>query len=312
MDTNKLNQMIRIAKMHYEMNYTQLEIASREGISKATVSRILKAAMDMGIIEVRIKDSILNDTSLEKELISAYPIKRAVIVPDLVGNPQILLQDVCAALIEDLPRYIKNDSILGVFYGHTLTTLTRQLPKLKRKGVSVIQLAGGFSRAVYESNALSILSSFAECVGGTAYQIPAPAMVEKPFIVDALKQDSQIAHVLSMAEVCDTAIFSVGNLERPSVLYEMGMITSEEYEDMIYRGAIGDCCSHFLNRDGRVFDQEMDNRVVGASLDTIKKIPNKLLVVSGKAKTEVIRAALKGGLANSLYIDAPTAEELLK
>ena len=31
MDTNKLNQMIRIAKMHYEMNYTQLEIASREG-----------------------------------------------------------------------------------------------------------------------------------------------------------------------------------------------------------------------------------------------------------------------------------------
>ena len=89
MDTNKLNQMIRIAKMHYEMNYTQLEIASREGISKATVSRILKAAMDMGIIEVRIKDSILNDTSLEKELISAYPIKRAVIVPDLVGNPQM-------------------------------------------------------------------------------------------------------------------------------------------------------------------------------------------------------------------------------
>ena len=123
---------------------------------------------------------------------------------------------------------------------------------------------------MYESNALSILSSFAECVGGTAYQIPAPAMVEKPFIVDALKEDSRSPTFSSMAGSRDTAIFSVGNLERPSVLYEMGMITSEEYEDMIYRGAIGDCCSHFLNRDGRVFDQEMDNRVVGASLDTIR------------------------------------------
>lgn len=312
MDTNKLTQMIRIAKMHYELNYTQLEIARKEGISKATVSRILKSAMDMGIIEVRIKDSVLNDTELEKELVAAYPIKRAVIVPDLVGNDQILLQDVCAALVNDLPRYIKNDSILGVFYGHTLTVLARQLPRLKRSGVSVIQLAGGFSRAMYESNALSILSSFSECVSGTAYQIPAPAMVEKPFIVEALKQDSQIARVLDMAEICDTAIFSVGNLERPSILYEMGLITHEEYQNMIQRGVIGDCCSHFLNRDGNIFDQDMDARVVGASLSTIKKIPNKLLVVSGKEKKEVIRAALNGGLADSLYIDAPTAREVLK
>lgn len=41
-DTNKITQMIRIAKMHYELNRTQLEIAKKEGISKATVSRILK------------------------------------------------------------------------------------------------------------------------------------------------------------------------------------------------------------------------------------------------------------------------------
>ena len=59
----------------------------------------------------------------KKDLIDAYPIKRAVIVPDLVENEQILLQDVCAALIDDLPRYVKSDSVIGVFYGHTLTAL---------------------------------------------------------------------------------------------------------------------------------------------------------------------------------------------
>ena len=30
MDTNKITQMIRIAKMHYELNRTQLEIAKKE------------------------------------------------------------------------------------------------------------------------------------------------------------------------------------------------------------------------------------------------------------------------------------------
>lgn len=311
MDMKKITQMVRIAKMHYELNQTQLEIAKKEGISKATVSRILKSAMDMGIIEVRIKDSILNDTALEKELVNAYPIKRAVVIPDLLENEQIILQDVCGALIEDLPRYVKDNCILGIFYGYTLTAIARQLPHIKRKNVSVIQLAGGFSRAIYESNSLSILRSFAECFSGTAYQISAPAMVEKPSIVDSLKEDSQIAKVLAMAELCDTAIFSVGNLERPSILYEMGVITTEEYRDMIKKGAVGDCCSHFLNAEGNVFDPQMDARVVGASLETIKKIPNKLLVVSGKKKLTIIRAALKGGLADSLYIDAPTARLLL-
>ena len=58
MDAAKMNQAIRIAKLYYELHYNQLEIAAREGISKSSVSRILKNAMDMGIIEVRIKDSV--------------------------------------------------------------------------------------------------------------------------------------------------------------------------------------------------------------------------------------------------------------
>ena len=89
MDTAKMNQAIRIAKLYYELHYNQLEIAAREGISKSSVSRILKNAMDMGIIEVRIKDSVLADSSLENELIERFPIKRAIIMPDLVGNPPV-------------------------------------------------------------------------------------------------------------------------------------------------------------------------------------------------------------------------------
>ena len=44
MDAAKMNQAIRIAKLYYELHYNQLEIAAREGISKSSVSRILKNA----------------------------------------------------------------------------------------------------------------------------------------------------------------------------------------------------------------------------------------------------------------------------
>lgn len=312
LDSKKLQQIIKIAKMHYELHYSQLEIAEIEGLSKSTVSRILKTAMDEGIIEVRIKDSILSNSSLESELLARFPIKRAVLVPDLLGNPQILLQDICTALANDLPEYIKNDSIIGVAWGSTMAVLAKHLKKIKRSGVSVIQLSGGFSKAVYESGALDILKNFVDCVGGTGYQIPAPAMVDTPYLANALKQDSQIRHILDMADECQTAVFSAGNLERPSVLYEMGIFSEEEYLNLRQQGAVGDCCSHMLDKNGNVLDPAIDERVVGASLDTIRKIPNKLLIACGKEKAEIARAVLKGGLADVLYIDVPTAEEIIK
>lgn len=312
MDQKKIKQILRIAKMYYELNLSQIEIADKEGISKSTVSRLLKNAMDIGLIEVRIKESVLSYSELESELTTRFPLKRAVICPDMVGNDQILLQDVCSALAEDLPRFVTDNSILGVAWGHTLAVLSTLLPSLHRSNVSVIQLNGGFSRAVYESGALSILKNFVDCVGGTGYQIPAPSMVDSAYIANAIKQDSQIRHILEMADQCQTAVFSVGCLSRPSVLYEMGILTDAQYQEIGVRGAIGDVCGHFINADGDIFDPALDDRVIAASLDTIKKIKNKLLVACGKAKAPVIAAALKGGLADSLYIDAPTAQEVLK
>lgn len=312
MGRNKMYQILRISKMYYELNLTQIEIAAKEGISKSTVSRLLQEAMETGLIEVKIKEYILSFDDLEKELISLFPIKRAIIVPDLVSNRQVLTQDVCAALIHDLPRYVKNDSIVGVHWGNTLAVLSKSLKRIKRQGVSVIQLSGGFSRAIYESGSLDILKRFVDAFAATGYQIPAPAMVDKAFIADAIKQDHQVKSILDMAEECDTAIFSVGNLERPSVLYQMGIINEENYVKIKQKGGIGDCCSHFLDKNGNVLDLEMDKRVVAASIETIKKIKNKLLVAVGIEKAEIIMAALKNGLADNLYIDEKTAIEIIR
>lgn len=312
MEPKKIAQILRVAKMHYELNMSQVEIAEKEEISKSTVSRMLQTAKDIGLIEVRIKDSILTYSEVERELISRYPLKRAVILPDMVGNQQVLYQDVCGALINDLPRYLENDAVLGVAWGRNLAVVSRMLPSIKRTNMSVIQLSGGYSKEIYESGALEILKNFTHCVGGTGYQIPAPAMVDSAYIADVIKTDSQIAEILELAERCDTAIFSVGDMKRPSIIYEMGLLSDEEYIDMERRGAVGDCCSHFLNEDGEIFDEKLDSRVIAAPLSTIKKMKNKLLVAVGVQKAAVIKAALKGHLVDSLYIDAHTAEEVVR
>ena len=65
-------------------------------------------------------------------------------------------------------------------------------------------------------------------------------------------------------------------------------------------------------KEQELFDKKIDARVVGASLETIKKIPNKLVVAVGKEKEKILTAALRGGLVDSLYIDEPTAELIVR
>ncbi|MEG0681747.1 MAG: sugar-binding domain-containing protein [Eubacterium sp.] len=312
MNLKKINQILRISKMYYEMDMGQVEIAKKEGISKSSVSRLLKNGKELGLVEVHIKEPVISFGELETQLIAHFPLKRAVIVPDLVGDKRILFHDVCLALAQDLPRYLDDDSILGIAWGRTLDVLSNLLSPIKRRGISVIQLNGGYSRAIYESSALQILKSFVTSVDGTGYQIPAPAVVDAAFIADAIKQDSQIAQILSMAECCQTAVFSVGNLARPSIVYEMGLLTDIQYHEMESEGCIGDICSHFINKNGEIFDDELDSRVIAAPLSVIKAIKNKLMVASGLEKTDIICATLRGGLVDCLYIDAPTAAAVLK
>lgn len=53
---DKMKQCIKIAKMYYEENLGQKEIADELDISRPTVSRQLNYAREMGIVEITIHD----------------------------------------------------------------------------------------------------------------------------------------------------------------------------------------------------------------------------------------------------------------
>jgi len=66
-----------------------------------------------------------------------------------------------------------------------------------------------------------------------------------------------------------------------------------------------------LDRDGNVCPIELNQRVIGITVDKIKAIPNVIAVAGGTEKQDAILAALKGGYINVLVTDEKTAEFLL-
>ena len=50
----KTERLVNVARMYYEQDRTQSEIADRYGISRPMVSKLLKEARDRGIVTIRI------------------------------------------------------------------------------------------------------------------------------------------------------------------------------------------------------------------------------------------------------------------
>ncbi|MVA31966.1 sigma factor-like helix-turn-helix DNA-binding protein, partial [Agrobacterium vitis] len=68
-----------VAKLHYEAEMSQVEIARKLGISTATVSRLLQRARVLGIVKIEVLD-LVSPAGLTQELIEALSLKRAAVI----------------------------------------------------------------------------------------------------------------------------------------------------------------------------------------------------------------------------------------
>ena len=108
------------------------------------------------------------------------------------------------------------------------------------------------------------------------------------------------------------ALVGIGALQPSVMLANSGnAFTNGELQDFAKRGAVGDISLQFFDRDGQPVHGPLDERVIGVTLEELKKTPRVVGVAGGDRKVEAIRSCLKGGFVNVLVTDKFTAEKLL-
>lgn len=315
MDLNKTNQILRVAKMYYEERMSQQDIAKNEEISIATVSRLLKRAEKMGFIKISIVQPFFSTADLESELKNKYNLKKVTVIPDLIHNHNALIRDLNKVLLEDLNKLVKNGDTVGFAWGNTLTSLAQDANNrtpFDKEDVQIVQLYGGITPLLHGSGSTEIVESMSRLFQADCYQICAPAYVDKKETADLLKNESQIKKILEKGKNCDVAVFSAGGLEKDGFVFTFGNLSEEDKELLENNKAVGDLCLHFLNKDGDLVSEEIDDRTVALTLDEINEIPEKLLLAYGKQKAPIIKAILNKHLVDRLYIDEELAKILLR
>jgi DNA-binding transcriptional regulator LsrR (DeoR family) len=310
----ELHRLIyKIAQCYYFDGLTQQQIARRFGLSRSKVSRLLQQGQNKGIINITCVPPPNSMADLERDLERKFGLEEAVVVP--VSEPKNLTKVArelgpCAA--ECLVRYIHGDEIVGITWGTSMLALVDSLPVKFWPKVTIVQIMGGLGPVGEMEHSTELAQRAAQKLNARLRLIPAPGIVSNRETAAALKADKQISETLTLAAKADIVLVGLGVPLPDAILLRDGnIITQEDLKMVKDAGGVGDIALRYIDSYGKPLNLEINERIIGLSLDQIKAIPRVIGIAGGEAKYRLIRAALRGKLLNVLVTDHVTAKNLL-
>ena len=194
-----------VAKLHYESDMPQVEIAKKLGVSTATVSRLLTRARALGIVRIEVMDLAIPD-EITARLIEVLGLKRAAVV----DTPST---GVLSSLATPLGNLLKEENlskgaVVGIGWGRAVREVIQAgLPRIP--DVRAVALNGGLQQSAPHFQINEFVRQAAEQFGGTAHFLHAP-YVSSVELRDAFLTDPVVKQTTGLWDQLDCAIVGIG------------------------------------------------------------------------------------------------------
>ena len=311
---DRLALVTKVARLYHERGLRQPEIAQRLSMSQARVSRLLKEAVTLGIVRTVVIPPAHVFTDLEEALCDRYGLKDAVVCDYVEDEGPALLSSIGAAAGVYLETTLKSTDRVGISsWSETLlAAVDAMTPRTVRTAEYVVQAIGGVGNPTAQVLATRLASRLAQVTGGKPRYLAAPGVVASAHMRDALLAEPYIKEVADTWHQLTVLIAGLGSLTPSPLLEQSGNIVSTADMDVLRaQGAVGDMCLHFYDADGNPVGSELDERLVGIDIPTLRAVPRRIAVAGGDRKFDSILAAARGGWMTVLITDARTAERMM-
>lgn len=310
---SQIRLMTKAAHMYHEQGIRQAEIAKTLHISQARVSRLLKKAVEIGIVRTIVVVTPGVHTDLEEELERRYGLLEAVVV-DVEGSEDDILRGLGSAGATYLETTLTGSERVGISsWSQTLISIVDRMRPFKTPGAaSVTQLVGGVGVSAVQAQATRLLTQLAAVLGASPTFVPAPGLVGSRSIRNSLLNDPAMGQVAEAWANLTVALVGIGSLSPSPLLKDSGnAIAQSDQQELLAAGAVGDVCTRFFTADGKLLKSDIDKRIVGIAPDEFRAIPRRIGLAGGERKHQAIRAAITGGWVNVLVTDVATARDLI-
>jgi DNA-binding transcriptional regulator LsrR (DeoR family) len=298
----------RIAWYYFAAGLTQQDIASRLGITRLRVNKIVGQLRTDGSVNIDIRIAVARCVELEERLKARYGLEDARVVPSVSegDGQQRLIGEAAGTMLDPL---IKDGMGLGVGWGRTLSFALRKIAPRRYARSWVATLMGGLTRGS-GTNTFEVSTAFAKALGSECYYLAAPIYFPTVDSRAALSSHYGIAEALKRARNADLALVSSGDLSDRSLLVATQTV-SENVDSLKKAGAVGDLLGVFLDASGRPVDHPLNERTMAISPADLKAIPDSILASGGLHKAPIVRAVLSSGHVKRVVTDEDCATAIL-
>jgi DNA-binding transcriptional regulator LsrR (DeoR family) len=290
-----------IARLVFEEGVPKNEIATRLGMSRFKVARLLEQAKREGIVTVEIRDAVPTDGELAAALQERYGLRLALVARPLEADATGAIARLAAAW---LPELVTADDVLGVAWGSTIAQVVHNLPAGALPPIPVVQICGAPAGVHPGQGPVELAWQLSERVGGPFFPLPAPGLVDAP---ETILQNEAIAPTVAMFDRVSVAMLGIGSLVGGrSALLSSGVLDA----DQLPADAVGDLMFHVFAGDGTIVETPAQSRAIQLGLAQLERA-RVLAIAGGGGKGSAIRGALRTGLVDILVTDEASARDVL-
>jgi DNA-binding transcriptional regulator LsrR (DeoR family) len=299
--------------MYYEEGLNQATISEKLGISKSSISRILNAAKENGIVQINVHNPLPSTViAFEKELERTFGLKEAIVVEVASEDPKEIKMALAKEAANYLERVIKDGDLIGVTWGTTLREIAQFVENTKKNDVMFIPMLGGLGQSQIDIHANHIALDLARKFRAESKMLHAPFIVDDIQRKKMLIEDRTMQDFFEMFDHLDISVTGIGSpsINSPTMLAS-GCYTTDDLRKLYDAGATADISSLIIDENGKGDQFEINQRIIGITLEQIKRIPLTIGVSGHEDKAEAILATLIGGYLEVLITDARTAEKVI-
>lgn len=285
----KIQKLTRVATLYYEEDKTQADIAKELNVSRPLISRMLKEAKELGIVEVKINTVLDSFTVVNSQLIDRFDIQIGSIIAERENDAETNKQ-----IAQEVIRFLakKKEKILGIGWG----TITGELVQLIQgkdlqiaKNICPLLGNSNVSNKNYHSNELVRLLS--EKTGAKPVYIHAPAFAETLQERDSFKATDSFKKLEKSWDNMTVAVVNIGNYPSSP---DFG--SAARYGNILAKNnAVGRLLSYFYNEDGKILKSDADY-AIQIPIDTLSQCSKVVGICSANITQSCLLGALRTGL----------------
>lgn len=310
---NELRLIARVAQMYHIEGKRQAEIGEIMHMSQATVSRMLKRAEQEDIVRTTVIPPAGTFADLETALRERYNLTEAIVVDCSEDRDGAIMARIGEATAHFLEVTLQQDEVVGVSsWSQTILRMVDNIHPLKSaKAKYIVQILGGMGDASVQTHATQLTARLAKLTGGEPRLLLVQGITSSREAKLIMLADPVVRETMDLFGRLSLAIIGIGAVEPSELLARSGNTFSRQEMAMLNEaGAVGEISYRFYDKDGKPVETPLNERVIGISLEDLRKTDRVMALAGGESKTQAIEGALKLGVIDVLVTDKFTAARL--